>query len=410
MSRVQPLVVICTLLCPTAALIATRTSSADLEATPSFASFLAKYGRTFTVGTKEYELRRSLYEDRVAGVRQHNSNPNRLWNAEVNHLIDRTKDELSHLYGLRAVHSGKSGGSATGVVGEHRGQFLRQTSNAVVPREVSWANLSSMQAHTNQGSCGGCWAVATSNMLAANAEINGWRHSFSAQELVSCVQNTHHCGGTGGCSGATVELAMDWVMDRGLATEQNTPYLGQDTTCRKQTTSLLAHTSDNSLNDAIAVGYHNGPSHSPAFSFGLLGWERLPENRYLPLLHAVAERGPVAVSVGASSWTFYGSGIYDGCRQDAVVNHAVTLIGYGADSQGTNYWLIKNSWGRLWGEQGNIRLLRHVGDNAYCGVDHQPSVGTGCDGGPSTVPVCGMCGILYDSVVPHFRRNSKQSR
>merc|ERR1719382_2425547 len=70
-------------------------------------------------------------------------------------------------------------------------------------------------------------------------------------------------------------------------------------------------------------------SATGAASFGMVGWERLPENRYLPLMEAVVERGPVAVSAAAAGWTTYGSGIYDSCSRDAIIDHAVVLIGYG---------------------------------------------------------------------------------
>lgn len=62
--------------------------------------------------------------------------------------------------------------------------------------------------------------------------------------------------------------------------------------------------------------------------------------------------------------------------------------------------LIRNSWGPRWGEDGFIRLLRHKDGERYCGVDRHPEVGVGCKGGPRTLPVCGMCGILSDSAYP----------
>jgi cathepsin L len=248
-------------------------------------------------------------------------------------------------------------------------------------------------------------------MLQAGAEINGLNRTFSPQELVDCVSNPHNCGGSGGCQGATVELGMGWVMENGLADSTETPYVGSDTTCKKQKgdgSVLLAHDgsgNEENLEDMIAVGFHPAKStQSAAAGLQLLGWERLAENKYEPLISAVAERGPVAVSVGAGGWQSYGTGVFDGCSVDSEIDHAVTLIGYGIDKERDQmFWLIKNSWGNSWGEGGNIRLLRHEGD-VHCGTDYQPKVGTGCDGGPATVPVCGMCGILYDAVVPHFAK------
>ncbi|CAJ1414286.1 unnamed protein product, partial [Effrenium voratum] len=133
------------------------------------------------------------------------------------------------------------------------------------------------------------------------------------------------------------------------------------------------------------------------------GWERLPENKYEPLMRALVFRGPVAVSVSATGWEMYLEGVFGDCSKDAVIDHAVTLIGYGKDAaRDMKYWTIQNSWGSSFGEEGKIRLHRQDDEDQYCGVDRQPQLGTACEGGPAEVRVCGMCGILYDSVVPIF--------
>jgi cathepsin L len=378
---------------------------------PSFTSFIVEHGRKYAKGTREYEMRSSIYQQRLKEVESHNSRASRRWNAAVNHLTDRTDVELAQLRGLRIIQSSSKSLRPVGVVSAHKGAFLSQIRNAVVPDEVSWTNLSSVKADLDQGSCGSCWAIATANMLNANAEIAGRKRTFSPQELVDCTPNPHNCGGSGGCQGATVELGMNWVMAQGLETEEAIPYTATDGTCSKLSSAMLldgvnkgVEYDQKTLDDMIAVGVHGAKSNSAAVLLGLTAWERLPENEYEPLVRAVAERGPAAVSVAAGGWSSYEAGIFDGCSKDATIDHAVTLVGYGIDrSAKEKYWLIKNSWGRGWGEQGNIRLLREQG-NVHCGTDYQPKVGTACDGGPSQVHVCGMCGILYDSVVPHFAK------
>jgi len=397
MGLTQQLLLTCALFAATAA---------ASSAYPSFAEFMAKHGRTFAPGTQEYEMRSAIYAQKLQQVQLHNSKAQRRWNAAVNHLSDRTEAEFAQLRGLRATKSARM----PGMVSSHSsgGQFLGQVRNIVLPDEKDWTSLQAVQASTDQISCGSCWAVATSTVLTANAEINGHNRTFSAQELVSCAPNPHKCGGNGGCSGSTVELAMNWVMERGLATLQETPYLGSDSQCKK--TVLLQGVgddggSDHSLKEMTAVGIHMPKSQSsPAHLLAIQSWERLPENEYQPLMRAAAA-GPVAVSVAADAWSLYDKGILDSCQKDAVIDHAVALVGYGIDrSTKDKYWIIKNSWGNGWGENGNIRLLREEG-NVHCGTDKQPLVGTGCTGGPSTVPVCGMCGILYDAVAVKFKPN-----
>merc|ERR1740121_1019039 len=79
---------------------------------------------------------------------------------------------------------------------------------------------------------------------------------------------------------------------------------------------------------------------------GFVSWEKLPENEYAPLLDAIAHKGPVAVSVAANGWDIYLSGIYHGCDRNAIIDHAVTLIGYGKEGD-HKYRTLKNSWTKL---------------------------------------------------------------
>jgi cathepsin L len=97
-------------------------------------------------------------------------------------------------------------------------------------------------------------------------------------------------------------------------------------------------------------------------------------------LNAVATLGPIAVSVDASHWHDYETGVFNGCdyKENMDVNHAVVMVGYGTDEQYGDYWLIRNSWGTHFGENGYIRLKREP--EAICGTDYTPVDGTACAG------------------------------
>merc|ERR1711879_696552 len=111
-----------------------------------------------------------------------------------------------------------------------------------------------------------------------------------------------------------------------------------------------------------------------------MGWQTLPHNDMLAVMDHLANKGPLSASVAASSWGLYFGGVFDGCDydQDIVVNHAVLLVGYGTDATDGDYWLIKNSWGRSWGDimsdspdnRGYIKLRRR--SEAMCGTDFSP--------------------------------------
>ena len=91
--------------------------------------------------------------------------------------------------------------------------------------------------------------------------------------------------------------------------------------------------------------------------------------------------------------------MFNGCAQDDVdINHVVQLVGYGTCPEThQDYWLVRNSWTPTWGVDGYIKIAREDG---YCGYDAHNMDGVGCNYNPTNVTVCGMCGIMYDSVYP----------
>ncbi|CAE7385009.1 CEP2 [Symbiodinium natans] len=255
--------------------------------------------------------------------------------------------------------------------------------NLALPQDVDWRQHTPASNFVRtQGTCGSCWAIASANALEMHAELNGLGHEgVDYQDLVSCTPNLQHCGGDGGCSGATAELAFQYAKDVGVR--------------------LYAE-------DAGAMGAWVGSASEacgshPGARITTEGFVRVTPNLAQPLLQAIAMQGPVVVSVDATSWDTYGSGIFDGCSKDARVNHAVVAVGYGQSPKG-KYFLIRNSWGPGWGEEGHIRVLRFEDgpgpSGAYCGTDYHPEEGVACQGETQPVRVCGMCGILMDSSYP----------
>lgn len=369
-------------------LAASFCASAVAQKLMAFESFIEMHGRSYRQGSDEYEMRRTLYEQRTSDSEAHNSNPGRSWTAGVNKLFDWTESELQTLRGWDGSMRPNGGGTRT--VRKHA-TFLQ---GSELPKEKIWSGLSMARHVRNQGDCGSCWAIAASTVLEGHAEIyTGKTRTFSAQQIVACTPNPRHCGGDGGCKGATAELAMDWVLKHGCAEESEVPYTGGDSACTAGSPTLdMAQ---------ILTDYSAAPAAKGAAAFGMTGWETLPKNEYEPLARAIAEKGPVAVSVAADTWFSYESGIFNACGKDAIIDHAVVAMGYGEEA-GHKYWVIQNSWGRDWGEIGHIRLERHDG-NDYCGMNNDPQKGVACEGETAPVPVCGMCGVLFDSVVPHFQ-------
>ncbi|GJV72538.1 senescence-specific cysteine protease SAG39-like protein [Tanacetum coccineum] len=103
----------------------------------------------------------------------------------------------------------------------------------------------------------------------------------------------------------------------------------------------------------------------------------VPANSESALLKAVA-RQPVSVAIDASGsdFQFYSSGVFTGeCGTE--LDHGVTAVGYGTSDDGTKYWLVKNSWGTSWGQEGYIMMERDVdAKEGICGIAMQASYPT----------------------------------
>lgn len=384
-----------TVLALTLSLPSSQTASAAVVALDDFDAYIRVFGRGYRQGTDEYESRRGIFKKRLQLIETHNSQQaQRLWTAGVNHLTDWSEEEVDALKGWKRTGATEAGGASTTALLAESAELLSEPQE-----EVDWAHLAAADA-PDQGGCGSCWAFATVGMLEGRHEVQkNATTSLSVQQVVNCVQNPNACGGTGGCGGATVELAMAYIQKKGLTEGSALPYSAQDQACASaQSDSLLQHTAAHTF-----LGRRLSVQASDSNSLGLHSWYKLPENKAKPLMQAV-QHGPVAISVGADGWVLYQNGIYDACSKNAVVNHAVLLLGYGQDGE-TKYWKIRNSWGPSFGEKGSMRLLRQnstEAEDAYCGDDNMPEQGTACKPYPEKVTVCGMCGLLYDSVIASF--------
>lgn len=99
------------------------------------------------------------------------------------------------------------------------------------------------------------------------------------------------------------------------------------------------------------------------------GFVDIPTGDEEALKAAVATVGPIAVGIdaGHSSFQFYHDGVYfeEQCSTN-YLDHAVLAVGYGTEADGTDYWIVKNSWGLSWGEDGYLKMSRNRNNN--CGI------------------------------------------
>jgi len=346
-----------------------------------FEHFVQEYERSYAT-PGEYAHRETIFNANLEFIRKQNQayvEGRSKWVAAVTNFGDKTQNDMKPYLGL---HKPSLWRKSAGSVGKQaiRASEWSQNRNGSLPESVDWRKKNVVTPPKSQGGCGDCWAFSAAEAIESHGALNtGKLLNLAPQEITSCVSNPQKCGGIGGCEGAIVELAFDYAKAKGLALEAAYPYKGKDGSCHQ----------------AQPAAYVDG-------------FEELPKNDGDALASAVATKGPIAISAAAKMWGFYFGGIFDGhqgfekgCPPD--IDHAVQLVGYGKTSNNTDYWLVRNSWGPKFGEEGYIRVLRSPG-NEPCAVDPTPKDGICGDGPmcecPSPVTYCGMCGILAASSYP----------
>jgi len=335
----------------------------------TFQQYVSDFGKVY--GSDEARSREQVFNEALSEIRAHNTAPGTTYKLGVNKFTDMTDAEKKAFKGKSKKEHELFKAMLTVDPPSSFMQNLKPVSE--LPASVDWRTHSpSVVTPTkNQGGCGSCWAFSATEVLESHVAIaTGKLYELAPQQLVSCAPNPDDCGGTGGCEGSVQWLGFNYTATAGLSLETSYPYTATTGTCKTSAIKPVA---------------------------GNTGYVRLPANNYTVLMNAVATLGPIAISVDAG-WMSYESGVYTGSC-GTTIDHAVVLVGYGTD-KGTDYYLVRNSWGSSWGEDGYIRQLRKPDDSTNCGIDKDPSSGTECKPYPSKQKVCGLCGILSDSSYP----------
>nr|UHM21917.1 cathepsin L12 [Zabrotes subfasciatus] len=294
--------------------------------------FKLDYNRMYR-SKREERLRFKIFKKNLKQIKWHNKRYLKgleTYLKDVNNFADLTKEEFVKKYKIKQSKTPKIY-NATSVLTDHsHGEGSNDTTEG-----LDWRERGAVTPVKDQGACGSCWIFAAVGVLEAyNYKQTNQLVPFSEQDVLDCFPNKT-------CSGGLPDDAFVYVKQSGINIEKDYPYEGERKMCR---------------HDAFK-------SYNTSFE-EIITVDQTEEK----LMEAVQKHGPIVTCLYASAeWMLYKSGVWfeEECAEKRL-NHCVLLVGYGTQN-GLDYWLLKNSWGRYWGEEGYIKLIRSKFRN-YCGI------------------------------------------
>jgi len=321
----------------------------ELNAESHFLSFVQRFGKSYK-DADEHAYRLSVFKSNLRRARRH-----QLLDPSAEHGVtkfsDLTPAEFRRTYlGLRQSRRAllrELGGSA------HEAPVLPTDG---LPEDFDWRDHGAVGPVKNQGSCGSCWSFSASGALeGAHYLATGKLEVLSEQQFVDC---DHECDSSepdscdAGCNGGLMTTAFSYLQKAGgLESEKDYPYTGRDGKCNFDKSKIVA-----SVQNFSVVSVDEG---------------QIAAN--------LIKHGPLAIGINAAYMQTYIGGVSCPYICGRHLDHGVLLVGYGAAGfapirlKEKPYWIIKNSWGENWGENGYYKICRGSNVRNKCGVDSMVS-------------------------------------
>lgn len=291
----------------------------------SFFSWMCTNRQIYTGA--EYHLRLGIFLTNARLVKSHN-NSKRKFKVALNKFTCLTPTEYRSLLGYRSCKK------------------LQSPKYTSKPKStfVDWRTKGVVNPIKDQGQCGSYWDFsAIQTVESIDCIATGILLSLSEQSL---VDYTFDCFG---CSGGNSYVAISYI----VRTQGGKFNLGSD----YQYTAVDGK-----------CRFDDYPKYG-----SVSGYLPIAEGDEDDLAAKVEEYGPTSVSIDVNNWSFqiYDSGIYEesSCYINAI-NHSVGCVGFGVEGE-TKYWIIRNSWGTSWGEEGYMKM---IWENNMCGIAQEAVV------------------------------------
>nr|ABG73218.1 cathepsin L 2 precursor [Diaprepes abbreviatus] len=309
--------------------------------------FKLEHGKVYE-SESENEYRQSVFMENLFQINEHNKLYEMglsSYQMAMNHLGDLTKDEFMRIYTVNMPQLPQSENLSDSEPWLDLPQDLQgfvtyalptNLDEVDLPTDIDWRQKGAVTPVKNQRNCGSCWSFSATGALEAQwFKKTNKLISLSEQQLVDCSGRY----GNHGCHGGWMHWAFGYIKENGgIDTEQSYPYTAKDGRCAYKPGNKAA-----TVSQVIMVPRG--------------------ENQ---LAAKVSSVGPISIAAEVShKFQFYHSGVYDEPQCGHSLNHAMLAVGYGSMG-GKNFWLVKNSWGTGWGDQGYIRMAKDK--NNQCGI------------------------------------------
>lgn len=310
------------------AMVALYTNSEN-QSDLHFNNYMTQFNKNY-VTVEEFEFRKSIFAENLKIINEHNAK-GLSWTMGTNQFTDFTKEEYKKMLGYKK--------SASSEEVEHHMRDMPDTNcinyNATDLKDIDWRK-DYVTPVKNQGACGSCWAFsAVASLEAAYAKAYGTLKTFSEAQLVECNKFSHGCNG-----GLMYNGFVHW-MHNAPRTESDYPYSPTPTHCKEASIQTMI--------PDLKWGYRVD-----------ISWQCLME----ALSHNVVS---VAIRAENDDFRHYAGGVIDGSGCGDDLDHGVAVVAFNATE---NAWVIKNSWGNTWGEQGFVRIRRAEG-RGVCGINQE---------------------------------------
>ncbi|EAN32384.1 Papain family cysteine protease family protein [Theileria parva strain Muguga] len=297
----------------------------EFETIKMHRDFLRKYfkvyrtKKAFMESYTNFRLNRKRIED-------HNNKPDRLYNMTLTNFAD-TDGDMSALSNEQIPED---------VLSTKMSKAGLNLGDQEI--HVDWRKSGYVNDVINQGPCGSCWAIASADVFSSFMSIKNKKPmKFSYQQLVDCVSPKYNCQ-----KGGSHRTGLQYIKENPMCTDKEYPYIFKKSSCTSYKCEQNSEVKE-------VVSLYNGN----------------------PLEH-LKTKGPFLTLFYVSiEFLLYGDGIFDGSCGGKEA-HSVVVVGHGYDKvKNVNYWIVKNSWGKAWGEKGYFRILDKSVDpsfdnNKYC--------------------------------------------